>query len=319
VPPGLADTRRISAFLDAQAAEAGAARNTLLAYGRDLRDFAGWLSVRKTDTVSAGRAEIEAYLAACDAEGLARATRARRLSAIRTFFRFLLSEGIRADDPAQRLRGPGKVARLPGTLSRDEVVRLLDAASSHGRDEADRLRNTCLMELLYATGMRVSELVGLPVAAARGDPAMLLVRGKGGRERLVPLSGPARMALVAWLGRRDALEAVAAAEGAVPSRFLFPSGSREGHLTRHRFYALIKDFAVAAGISPAKVSPHRLRHAFATHLLAGGADLRVIQTMLGHADISSTEIYTHVLEARLRDLVLTHHPLAKAEPSETEG
>ncbi len=312
--PAVADARRISAFLDAQAAEAGAARNTLLAYGRDLRDFAGWLAGRGGDTLSAGRPDIEAYLAACDAEGLSRATRARRLSAIRTYFRFLLSDGKRPDDPAQRLRGPGRAARLPGTLSQDEVARLLDAARSHGRDEADRLRNACMMELLYATGMRVSELVGLPVAAARGDPAMLLVRGKGGRERLVPLSGPARAALAAWLARRDAQESAAVAEGATPSRFLFPSHGREGHLTRHRFHALIKDFAVAAGISPARVSPHRLRHAFATHLLAGGADLRAIQTMLGHADISSTEIYTHVLEDRLRDLVLSHHPLARDDP-----
>ena len=192
-----------------------------------------------------------------------------------------------------------------------EVDRLLAAARSTGRNQADRLRNTCLMELLYATGMRVSELVALPVAAARGDPRMLLVQGKGGKERLVPLSPPARAALSTWLVVRDAAEDRARGKGQPASRFLFPSHGKSGHLTRHRFYLLIKELAVAGGVSPAKVTPHTLRHAFATHLLANGADLRSIQTLLGHADVATTEIYTHVLDERLAELVHDHHPLAR--------
>lgn len=210
-----------------------------------------------------------------------------------------------------QIRGPGKTARLPGTLTEAEVGRLLDAARAFGRKPADRARNACLMELIYATGLRVSELVGLPVAAVRGHPQMVLVRGKGGKERMVPLSDPARAALTDWLAYRDAAETVARAEGHPPSRHLFPSRGASGHLTRHGFFALLKDISVAAGIDPARVTPHVLRHAFATHLLAGGADLRSIQMLLGHADLSSTEIYTHVLEDRLQALVLDHHPLMR--------
>jgi integrase/recombinase XerD len=175
------------------------------------------------------------------------------------------------------------------------------------------VRNTCLLELLYATGMRVSELVELPVAAARGNPAMLLVRGKGDKERMVPLSPPARAAIADWLAARDAAEETSRAKGIPPSRFLFPSSGATGHLTRHRFYLLVKELAAKGGIDPAKVTPHTLRHAFATHLLANGADLRVIQTLLGHADVSTTEIYTHVLDERLAELVNTHHPLARGD------
>ncbi|MEL6800739.1 MAG: site-specific tyrosine recombinase XerD [Pseudomonadota bacterium] len=294
--------RAIATFLEAQAAERDAAANTQAAYARDLKDYADWLG---SDPVAAHRADIERYLADCDARGLATSTRARRLSAIRQFYRFAVEEGWRDDDPAVQLTGPGQSKRLPKTLSEDEVEGLLTAARTHGR-AGDRLRNTCLVELLYATGMRVSELVGLPVAAARGDPRMLLVRGKGGKERMVPLSPPARDALAAWLAERDTRE-----NGKPASKFLFPSRAKAGHMTRHRFYLLIKELAVAAGVSPAKVTPHTLRHAFATHLLAGGADLRAIQIMLGHADVATTEIYTHVLEDRLKELVLQHHPLAK--------
>ncbi|MFV0360805.1 tyrosine recombinase, partial [Tropicimonas sp.] len=275
----------ISAFLEAQAAELGAARNTQLAYGRDLLDFATWLGRNGGGLASADRATVESYLIFCEAQGLARTTRARRLSAIRQLYRFAFEEGWRSENPALQIRGPGREKRLPRTLDLAEVDALLAAAEASGRTRADRMRNACLMQLLYATGMRVSELVSLPVAAARGDPRMLLVRGKGGKERMVPLSPPARDALADWLGERDAAETVARARGKPPSRFLFPSTSREGHLTRHRFYALIKELAVAGGISPARVTPHTLRHAFATHLLAGGADLRTIQTLLGHADI----------------------------------
>ncbi|SDN32566.1 integrase/recombinase XerD [Lutimaribacter pacificus] len=307
----MGDHHWISAFLEAAAAEQGAADNTRLAYGRDLRDFAEWLADAGRGFSDATRADVENYLLHCDAQGLAKSTRARRLSAIRQLYRFAFEEGWRKDNPAIQIAGPGRDKRLPKTLSEAEVDRLLDAARETGRSREDRLRNTCLMELLYATGMRVSELVSLPVSAARGDPRMLLVMGKGGKERMVPLSPPAREALTAWLERRDATEARTRENGGTPSRFLFPSRGKLGHLTRHRFYMLIKELAVAAGISPAKVTPHTLRHAFATHLLANGADLRAIQTLLGHADVATTEIYTHVLEERLRDLVLDHHPLAR--------
>ncbi|WP_138423264.1 site-specific tyrosine recombinase XerD [Maritimibacter alexandrii] len=301
----------ISAFLEAQAAELDASQNTLLAYGRDLKDFSGYLDRMGEDFGGADRATVEAYLIDCEAQGLAVSTRARRLSAIKQIYRFAFEEGWRTDNPTLRITGPGKARRLPKTLSEDDVERLLNAARQHGRTDADRLRNTCMMEVLYATGMRVSELVTLPVSAARGDPRMLLVMGKGGKERMVPLSPPARAALAAWLDVRDAAEDAARSKGAKPSRFLFPSTGKDGHLTRHRFHGLIKDIAVAAGVSPETVTPHRLRHAFATHLLAHGADLRAIQTLLGHADVSTTEIYTHVLDERLKELVLSHHPLAK--------
>ncbi|SHE91747.1 integrase/recombinase XerD [Ruegeria intermedia] len=301
----------ISAFLEAQAAELGAATNTLLAYGRDLKDFAGWLSRHGAGFAQVDQARIESYLIDCDAQGLSRATRARRLSAIKQLYRFAFEEGWRDTNPAIQIKGPGRQKRLPKTLDVVEVDRLLQAARQTGRTQADRLRNTCLMELLYATGMRVTELVSLPVSAARGDPRMLLVLGKGGKERMVPLSPPARDALAAWLAARDAAEEATVAKGGQRSRFLFPSRGKSGHLTRHRFFLLIKELAVQGGVSPDKVTPHTLRHAFATHLLANGADLRSIQTLLGHADVATTEIYTHVLNERLSDLVLQHHPLAK--------
>ena len=303
--------RWISTFLDAQAAEAGSSRNTLLAYGRDLKDYAAWMDRKARRIDTATRADVEAYLTDCDAQGLSKATRARRLSAIRQIYRFAFEEGWRTDNPAIEIRGPGRTKKLPKTLTTQEVSALLDAARTQGRNPSDRLRNTCLMELLYATGMRVSELVSLPLSAAKGDPRMLLIRGKGGKERLVPLSPPARAALAVWVAQRDEMETEARAKGKPASAFLFPSRGKAGHLTRHAFYMLIKELAVEGGVSPAKVTPHTLRHAFATHLLANGADLRAIQTFLGHADIATTEIYTHVLEERLRDLVLDHHPLAK--------
>ena len=301
----------ISTFLDARAAEQGAARNTRLAYGRDLIDLAEWLAARKGDFASADRDAIEDYLVFCDAQGLSKATRARRLSSIRQLFRFANEEGWRDDNPALRLHGPGRLDRLPKTLSRDEVTRLITAAGAHGRTDADRLRNLAMMELLYATGMRVSELVELPTAAVRGEPRTLLIRGKGDKERLVPLSQPARAALRDWLVVRDRAENDARTKGRPANRYLFPGTRKDQGMTRQTFHGLIKDIAVRAGIDPEKVTPHRLRHAFATHLLAGGADLRAIQTMLGHADLSSTEIYTHVLDEGLRDLVLTRHPLAR--------
>ena len=301
----------ISTFLEAQAAELAASENTLLAYGRDLKAFTDWLEGAGEDLLSASQNHIEQYIIQLDDEGFSQSTGARRLSAIRQFYRFAFEERWREDNPAIRIKGPPRTKALPKTLSEEDVDRLLVAARVTGR-AGDRVRNACLMELLYATGMRVSELVSLPVSSTRGDPRMLLVRGKGGKERLVPLSPPARQALVEWLAVRDeAAEKDRIAKGTPASVFLFPSRGKSGHLTRHRFYLLIKELAVAAGVAPDNVTPHTLRHAFATHLLARGADLRSIQTLLGHADIATTEIYTHVLEDRLKELVLEHHPMAR--------
>ncbi|MGG7566362.1 tyrosine recombinase [Rhodovulum sp. DZ06] len=299
---------RIDGFLDAMAAERGAAANTLAAYRRDLEDFAAHVG---RDFHDADRADIEGYLAALEAAGLSRATRARRLSSIRGFFAFQMSEGWRGDDPAQRLTGPAPKRGLPKALTEEEVSRLLAAAEPGPEAKPTALRRFCLVQLLYAGGLRASELVDLPVSAARGDPRMILVRGKGDKERMVPLSPPARAALAAWLAARDAGDAAKVKAGAKPSPWLFPSRGAGGRLTRARLWQILKELSVQAGISPAKVSPHVLRHAFATHLLANGADLRAIQAMLGHADLSTTEIYAHVLDARLKDLVLTAHPLAK--------
>ena len=307
------DSRQISTFLEAIAAENGAARNTLLAYGRDLVDAADWLSAHGCSLDTARRDQIERYLVSLDASGLSRATRARRLSSLKQYYRFAYDEGWRADNPVLRIDGPGRSQKLPGTLSEDEVSRLLDAARDHGRDAGERARNACLFELLYATGLRVSELVTLPHAALRGAPEMLMVRGKGGKDRLVPLSDPARAAVAIWLAHRDREEELARKKGLSPSRFLFPARGAEGHLSRVRFHTIVKQVAARAGLDPDRVSPHVLRHAFATHLLAGGADLRVIQMLLGHADLGTTEIYTHVLDDRLRQLVMDHHPLARAK------
>ena len=311
--PGSAGARWTARFLEAIRAERDAAANTLAAYARDLEDFGDFLAPRGGGIDTAGRAEIEAYLVALEDRGMAPATRARRLSALRQFYRFAFVEGLRADDPGALVKGPKKPRSLPASLSEAEVDRLLDAAQDHGRTEPERRRMVALMQLLYATGLRVSELVALPVAAVRGDPRMILVRGKGGRERMAPLSAPARAAVADWLALRDAMEDEAVRAGRPRSPFLFPARGRRGHLSRESFFLALKALAARAGLAPAAVSPHVLRHAFATHLLANGADLRVIQTLLGHASIATTEIYTHVLDARLRDLVLERHPLAEPD------
>lgn len=301
----------IDAFLDAIYAERGASVNTLQAYRRDLEDFGRFLAKAGAGFDGATQSDIERYLVSLERGGLAASSRARKLSAIRSLFRFAHEDGRRADNPALRISGPVRPRRLPKVLTEAQVDRLLDAVRNMDRPAAERLRNTCLVEVLYATGLRVSELVSLPLVAARGDPRMLHVRGKGGRERLVPLSEPARQALRAWLAHRDAEDARARSGGKATSPFLFPGQGRDGHLSRVRFYTLIKEVAAFAGIDPGDVTPHRLRHAFATHLLAHGADLRSIQTLLGHADVSTTEIYTHVLDERLKALVLDHHPLGR--------
>ena len=297
----------ISNFLEAQAAELGAARNTQEAYGRDLKDFLSFLESRGAGFATADRAMVEDYLVQCEAIGLATATKARRLSSIKQLYRFAFEEDLRKDNPAIRVRGPRKDKRLPKSLSLQEVEQLLQTAHTMPKQRADKMRLTCLMDLLYATGMRVTELVSLPVAAVRGNPDMILVRGKGGKERMVPLSPGARDAVILWLSLRDQDEAH------TKSTFLFPSRGKQGHLTRIWFFQQIKKLALMAGVNAEKVTPHSLRHAFATHLLAGGADLRSIQTLLGHADIATTEIYTHIQYERLRELVLEHHPLARPQ------
>ena len=297
----------ISNFLEAQAAELGAARNTQEAYGRDLKDFLSFLESRGAGFATADRAMVEDYLVQCEAIGLATATKARRLSSIKQLYQFAFEEDLRKDNPAIQVRGPRKDKRLPKSLSLQEVEQLLQTAHTMPKKRADKMRLTCLMDLLYATGMRVTELVSLPVAAVRGNPDMILVRGKGGKERMVPLSPGARDAVILWLSLRDQDEAH------TKSTFLFPSRGKQGHLTRIWFFQQIKKLALMAGVNAEKVTPHSLRHAFATHLLAGGADLRSIQTLLGHADIATTEIYTHIQYERLRELVLEHHPLARPQ------
>lgn len=296
------------AFLDAMQAERGAAENTLKAYARDLGDFRDWLAGQHGSSLGdADRAAIEGYLGYLDAQGLSSTTRARRLSAIRQFYRFVFSEGLRSDDPGAGLSGPRRARSLPTTLSMAQVDSLLERARLDAEQKPGALRMYCLLQLLYATGLRVSELVSLPVASVRGHPSMILVRGKGDRERMVPLSDPARATLAEWLSIRDAEDERVKAS----STFLFPSRGKLGHLTRNAFFLSLKELAVRAGIDPTGVSPHTIRHAFATHLLENGADLRVIQMLLGHADISTTEIYTHVLDERLKSLVFEKHPLAQ--------
>ncbi|MGV6838864.1 MAG: site-specific tyrosine recombinase XerD [Planktomarina sp.] len=294
----------ISMYLEAQAAEHGASENTLLGYGRDLKDFAAYLIRKGTSFDQADQTIIESYMIELDAQGLAKSTRSRRLSSIKGLYRFMFEEGLRTDNPAIQITGLKRDKTLPDSLSIEEVEALLIAARSTGKTDTDRLRNRCLMDILYATGLRVTELLSLPLSAVRGDPRMILVRGKGGKERMVPLSDDARLSLQDWIKRRDSQKKFE------HSPYLFPSTGKAGHMTRIWFYGQIKTYAAAAGLDPARISPHSLRHAFATHLLAGGADLRSIQTLLGHADIATTEVYTHILDERLKSLVLDHHPLA---------
>ena len=303
----------IEYFLDSQSAEEGASENTILAYRNDLCDFSNWVEQNRLALSLITREAIESYLIYCVDQGLQQSTTVRRMSAIRQFYSFLYEERLIDYNPSLKIRNPKIVKPLPKTLSETEVEQMLEASKSHGRGEADKCRNKCLMELLYATGMRVSELVSLPEASARGDPRMLLIRGKGGKERMVPLSKSARRAVQNWLELRDRMDVAAQKQGKKPSQYLFPSRGKLGHITRHRFFGLIKEIAAASGISPSKVTPHVIRHAFATHLLSNGADLISIQTMLGHSDISTTEIYTHVLDERLKQLVENHHPLAKSD------
>jgi integrase/recombinase XerD len=304
----------ISLFLDMVAAERGGAANTLNAYSRDLGDLTSYLATRKRTISSATTTDLRGYLAALADRGFAASSVARRLSAVRQLYRFLLAEGHRNDDPAAIIEGPKRGRPLPKVLSVAEVDRLIaaarqavDAQRTRGLARLRALRLLCLLELLYASGLRISELIALPASAARRDDDMLIVRGKGGKERLVPLNGAAKSAM------RDYMAALIqwSRDRASQSKWLFASFGEDGHLTRQHAARELKDLAVAAGLRPEQVSPHVLRHAFASHLLHNGADLRVVQTLLGHADISTTQIYAHVLDERLKSLVRDLHPLGE--------
>jgi integrase/recombinase XerD len=312
------DAASITLFLELMAAERGASVHTLTAYRHDLEDFSAFLKGQRKTIATAQTEALRGYLGDLDARGFKSASVARRLSAIRQLYRVLYAEGHRGDDPAAVLEGPRRGRSLPKVLSIAEVDALLTAAQRRPETTADdadapsseRLRTArlnCLLEVLYATGLRVSELVALPVTAARqggrNDARMLIVRGKGGKERLVPLNNAAKTAMTDYL-------ALLAETKAAPSKWLFPSFGESGHLSRQHFARDLKSLAAAAGLRSERVSPHVLRHAFASHLLQNGADLRVVQTLLGHADISTTQIYTHVLEERLKSLVRDLHPLA---------
>ncbi|MBI4185367.1 MAG: site-specific tyrosine recombinase XerD [Proteobacteria bacterium] len=307
-----AGTRLLDAFLELLVAERGAAANTVTAYRRDLDDFAAFLARRGLGLTEARADDVRDYLGRLARERLSPRTGARRLSALRQFHRFLLAEGVRADDPSAQVDGPRRGRALPKYLGEGEVSALIAAARRKPGREG--LRLSALLELLYATGLRVSELVGLPRSALARGGEVLIVRGKGAKERLVPLSVPAREAVAAWLRLR-------AGEGTDGARspWLFPSRSAAGHLTRQWVTRMLKELAAAAGIDPARVSPHVVRHSFASHLIAHGADLRSVQQMLGHADIATTQIYTHVLEDRLRALVGEHHPLARGTRRRRRG
>jgi integrase/recombinase XerD len=301
------DDRLIELFLDMLAAERGAGKNTLSAYAHDLTDFATHLAAGKT-IAAATTDDLRRYLAGLARRALKPASVARRLSALRQLYRFLYAEGHCTGDPAAVLEGPRRGRALPKVLSVKEVDQLLACAHARATDTGSpvrrlrALRLACLLEVLYASGLRVSELIALPASSARQDQRMLGIRGKGGRERLVPLNGSARAAMRVYLEQLG--------DDPGTAKWLFPSFGESGHLTRQHAARELKELAIAAGLPPARVSPHVLRHAFASHLLQNGADLRVVQTLLGHADISTTQIYTHVLEERLKSLVRDLHPLA---------
>jgi integrase/recombinase XerD len=317
------DAGLIHLFLDMLAAEQGAGDNTLDAYRRDLEDFSEFLARDRQNFAGVETQALRDYLADLDTRGFKSSSVARRLSAMRHLFRFLLHERIRSDDPAAILSGPKRGRGLPKVLSISDVDRLLvrakalaDAPEASAPQRLRALRMYCLLEVLYATGLRVSELVALPLAASRRDARMIVVRGKGNKERLVPLNEPSRQAMADYLAAMQALKqeknnSGPASKNSSASKWLFPSFGESGHLTRQHFARDLKELAAAAGLAPRLVSPHVLRHAFASHLLHNGADLRIVQTLLGHTDISTTQIYTHVVEERLKSLVRDLHPLAE--------
>ena len=293
------------AFLEMMAAERGASANTLRAYEHDLADASGFLANRGIDLTVARAEDIEAYFSELGARGLSPSTAARRRSSVRQFYLFVLGEGWRTEDPSRRVEAPRARRPLPKVLGREEVERLIDAAAR--KDGVGGARLAAMVEILYASGLRVSELVALPLAAVARDPAYLMVKGKGGKERLAPLNEAARRAIKAYIEVRGAF----LPKGRKDNPWLFPSHGHGGRLTARRFAQLLDEAAEAAGLDPHLVSPHVLRHAFATHLLEGGADLRVVQTLLGHSDIATTQIYTHVTQDRLKEVVENKHPLSR--------
>jgi integrase/recombinase XerD len=318
------DAKLINLFLDMLAAEQGAGENTLDAYRRDLTDFSEFLAPHQQSFVGVETQSLRDYLADLDTRGFKSSSVARRLSAIRHLFRFLLNERIRSDDPAAILSGPKRGRGLPKVLSIADVDRMLtrakqlaQAGEASPQQRLRAIRHYCLLEVLYATGLRVSELVALPRSAARQDARMIVVRGKGNKERLVPLNEASRQAMADYLAAIEALKPEKK-KNAAASKWLFPSFGESGHLTRQHFARDLKELAAAAGLAPRLVSPHVLRHAFASHLLHNGADLRIVQTLLGHTDISTTQIYTHVVEERLKSLVRDLHPLADIDPVPTK-
>jgi integrase/recombinase XerD len=300
------DGRLVESFLEMMSAERGAAENTLAAYRRDLEDASGFLSQRGAGLFAADTEQVRSYIQNISAQGFAATSQARRLSSLRQFYRFLYAEGHRGDDPTATVDSPRKGRPLPKTLSVDDVGRMLDLADAEARAEPNllTLRLHALVETLYATGLRVSELVSLSATAARAGRDHILIKGKGNKERIVPLSGKAKTALSAFLALRNKAPMFA------DSPWLFPALSDSGYLARQVFARDLKGLAARAGISAKLISPHVIRHAFASHLLQNGADLRVVQELLGHSDISTTQIYTHVLAERLERLVHEHHPLA---------
>jgi integrase/recombinase XerD len=313
----LSDAKLIDLFLDMLAAEQGAGDNTLDAYRHDLTDFSGFLAAQGQNFTDAETQVLRDYLADLDSRGFKSSSVARRLSAMRHLFRFLLNERIRSDDPAAILSGPKRGRGLPKVLSIPDVDRLLtrakaltEEADTSPQEQLRAMRLYCLLEVLYATGLRVSELVALPLSASRSEARMIVVRGKGNKERLVPLNEASRRAMADYLAAVEALKS-SKRKNAALSKWLFPSFGESGHLTRQHFARDLKELAASAGLAPRLVSPHVLRHAFASHLLHNGADLRIVQTLLGHTDISTTQIYTHVVEERLKSLVRDLHPLAE--------
>ena len=297
----------IEKFLEAKYAEEGLSENSILAYSKDLEKLSQ--KIRKS-LLGISQTELETYIIYLQKLGHSRSTRARHLSSIRQFFKFCIEAGFLITDPASQLAGPKLPKPLPKTITLEEVDALLKVAKSQGNTEFERARNKCLMEVLYASGMRITELMSLPVASARGRPKMLLIKGKGSKERLVPLSPSAIDALDHWLKLRDEKEDLLQKKGFKRSFFLFSSNSKNGYLTRNWFFNKIKSWAIEAGVKSENVSPHTIRHAFATHLLSNGADLRVIQTLLGHSDITTTEIYTHIVNDKLKSTLEEHHPLS---------
>lgn len=304
------DATLIEAFLDMMSAERGASINTLSAYRRDLLDFSSHRAAKGGNAKTASRDDIKAYLALLSTSGAAGSTQARRLSALRQFFAFLYSDGMRKDDPTDAIDAPRRERPLPKILSRPDMDALIAAARVQAESSSEGLRLLCMVEMLYASGLRVSELVTLPFAAARNRDGFLLVKGKGQKERLVPLNDHAREAIKNWLDVRDEFLPKGARRSHA-ERYLFPSRGAEGHITRRRMGQMLKELALAANLDPDKLSPHVLRHAFATHLVEGGADLRSVQTMLGHADIATTQIYTHVAKDHLTQVVESAHPLSR--------